>query len=321
MSLFRALPLRALQLRALRRGMRAGLMVGGIALIALLLPDSGVHPTRFTLVKVDTSQATDLGSLAKGKDVISILAIGSDARPDEETLKARGDAIHMIFLNTRTGAAADIGVPRDSWVEVPGVGSTRINAALYYGGPELMGRAVGNLVGVQPDYVFVTRFWSFVDIVKSIGPIQVDNPVPFSDEYLKPKGFRSGKITLYPYDAFAFSRIRHDLLRGDFDRSANQSRVIAAIQEKVHARRDDPGFLSKGVMSVMENLETNLSPAELWRLAHAVADVDPTKVTGCVVWGDIGNIDGASVVLPYVDDARSYGDQARNDATIEDCLH
>lgn len=236
-------------------------------------------------------------------------------------MQSRGDAIHLIFLNTRTGAAADIGIPRDSWVDVPGVGSTRINAALYYGGPQLMGQAVGDLVGVQPDFVFLTRFWSFVDMVGSIGKIEVDNPVAFADEYLKPKGFEQGKITLTPYDAFAFSRIRHELLRGDFDRSANQSRVIAAIQKKVHDHRDDPGFIGRGIESVMKNMYTDLSPAQLWQLGHAMADVDPAKVTSCVVWGSIADIGGASVVLPNVDDARSYGEQARNDATIEDCLH
>ena len=54
-------------------------------------------------------------------------------------------------------------------------------------------------------------------------------------------------------------------------------------------------------------------------ISRAVANVEPSKITSCVVLGGIGNIGGASVVLPYVEQARSYGDQARNDATIESC--
>jgi hypothetical protein len=42
-------------------------------------------------------------------------------------------------------------------------------------------------------------------------------------------------------------------------------------------------------------------------------------VTNCVVQGAIGNVGGASVVLPYTDQARRYGDDARDDATIERC--
>jgi polyisoprenyl-teichoic acid--peptidoglycan teichoic acid transferase len=47
--------------------------------------------------------------------------------------------------------------------------------------------------------------------------------------------------------------------------------------------------------------------------------VDPRKITTCVVQGGIADINGASVVLPYVDDARRYGRDARRDATIDRC--
>ena len=50
-----------------------------------------------------------------------------------------------------------------------------------------------------------------------------------------------------------------------------------------------------------------------------MAQVDPKKITGCVVQGGFANVGGASVVTPYVDQARSYGNQARKDATIERC--
>ena len=40
----------------------------------------------------------------------------------------------------------------------------------------------------------------------------------------------------------AFSRIRHNLIRGDFDRSANQQRVLRGIQAKVRAQADEPGL-------------------------------------------------------------------------------
>jgi anionic cell wall polymer biosynthesis LytR-Cps2A-Psr (LCP) family protein len=155
--------------------------------------------------------------------------------------------------------------------------------------------------------------------VRSIGGIVVRNPIAFADTYLKAKGFKKGRIFLNGYDAMAFSRIRHDLLRGDFDRSANQQRVIIGIHNKIVARADEPGFLENGVLTVLKDLHTDLPPSELFKLAEAVAQVDPRKVTHCVVQGGIGNIGGASVVLPYVEQARSYGDQARKDATIEHC--
>jgi polyisoprenyl-teichoic acid--peptidoglycan teichoic acid transferase len=285
-----------------------------LLLAALVVPDSAVKPTRMTLVKLDRATGVDID-----KNVVWILAVGSDARPGEDMTHTRGDALQLIGMNLETGAAAAIGVPRDSYVSIPGVGSDKINASLYYGGPQLLGQTVGNLVGIQPDYVFVTRFKFFQALITSIGGVDVDNPIAFDDTYLKPQGFAQGKIHLNGYDAMAFSRIRHNLTRGDFDRSANQQRVIRGIQAKVRARSAQPGFLDQGVLDVMQYLATDLSPAELFRLAHAVAQVDPGKVTTCVVQGSIGDIGGASVVLPYTDQAARLGDRARDDATLESC--
>ena len=300
--------------RALRRSGRLAVLGLVLAVAAVVVPDSTVTPAQMTLVKVHRASGVDLSP-----DVIWILAVGSDARPGEDMTHTRGDALQLIGMNTDTGAAAAIGVPRDSWVAIPGYGSNKINAALYFGGPELLGRAVGDLVGIQPDYVFVTRFQFFINMVRYLGGVTVDNPVAFSDPYLMKDGFRAGRIKLGPYETLAFSRIRHNLLRGDFDRSANQQRVLRGIQAGVRAHADEPGFIEGGVLKVMKNLYTDLPPGELFQLAHAMAQVEPSRITTCVVQGGIGNIGGASVVLPYVDQARQLGDEARRDATLEHC--
>ena len=289
-----------------------------LAVAAVVVPDSAVKPTQMELVKINRATGVDYPS-AHDKDIVWILAVGSDARPGEDMTRVRGDALQLVGMNTETGAATAIGIPRDSWVSIPGHGSEKINAALYFGGPDLLGQAVGNLVGIRPDYVFVSRFPFFIQMVKDIGGIEVSNPRAFSDQYLKPSGFDAGRIHLGGYDAMAFARIRHNLARGDFDRSANQQRVLRGIQARVRARAAVPGFLERGVMTVLAHLRTDLSPAELFRLAHAMAQVDPAKITGCVVQGSIGNVGGASVVLPFTAQARRYGDDARKDARIGRC--
>ncbi|MBB6629187.1 LCP family protein [Nocardioides sp. KIGAM211] len=296
------------------RLLRWAALAAVLGLAALVVPASAVKPTEVALVKVHRGSGVDVSP-----DVVWILAVGSDARPGENMTRTRGDALQLIGMNTRTGAAAAIGVPRDSYVSIPGHGYDKINAALYFGGPDLLGQAVGNLVGIQPDYVFVSRFPFFIDMVRSIGGIEVRNPVAFADTYLKPKGFRAGRIHLSGYDAMAFARTRHDLIRGDFDRSANQQRVLRGIQAKVRARADRPGFIERGVMNVMEHLYTDLPPAELFRLAQAMAQVEPAKITTCVVQGSIGEAGGASIVRPFTSQARMLGNEARKDATLEHC--
>jgi len=286
-----------------------------LGVVALTVPDSAVKPTEMTLVKVDNAQAT-----AIGPDVISILAVGSDARPGEDMTHSRGDALQLVTINTRTHAASIIGVPRDSWVDIPGHGNDKINSSLYFGGPKLLGQTVGNLIGVQPKYVFVTRFQYLTQMVHWLGGVDITNPTAFSDSSLKPKGFRAGRIHLSGYDAVAYSRIRHSLPRGDFDRSAHQEIVLKAIQAKVRANADRPGFIEHGVLDAMSHMYTNLPPGELFRLAQVMAQVDPGKVRSCVVQGGIGTSSGgASIVLPYVDQARDMGNQIRKDGTLSHC--
>ena len=133
----------------------------------------------------------------------------------------------------------------------------KINAALYFGGPKGMAGAMANLTGIEPDYVMVTRFPFFENMVDDIGGIEVRNPRRFHDPYLKKEGFKQGRIHLGGYDAMAFSRIRKSLAGGDFDRSANQQRTLRGIHARIRAQADRPGFIERGVMTVIENMATN----------------------------------------------------------------
>lgn len=300
---------------------RATKLVRGVALVAVLavtafvVPTSAVQPTEVSLVKIRHAQGVATG----GEDVVWILGVGSDARPGQAMTRARGDALQMVGINTRTGAATAIGVPRDSWVAIPGHGREKINSALYFAGPRGMAGAMHNLVGIEPDYVVVTRFPFFEDMVDDIGGITVTNPRRFTDPNLKKEGFARGRIRLGGYDAMAFSRIRYNLPGGDFDRSANQQRTLRGIHARIRAQADVPGFIERGVMTVMAHTDTNASPAELFEIAQAIAQVDPRRITTCVVRGRIGFVGAASVVFPDVAQARRLGREARQDAALRRC--
>src|SRR5690606_35104356 len=102
------------------------------------------------------------------------------------------------------------------------------------------------------------------------------------------------------YDAMAYSRIRKGLSDGDFGRSANQQRVMRGIHAKILEKQREPGFMERGVGAVLKHTSTDASPAELFRLAQAVAQVRPKSVTTCVIKGSIGQAGAASVVFPDV---------------------
>lgn len=298
----------------LARSMRHGVLALVLAAAAFAVPTSSVEPTDVELVRIKRA-----GGVSVGPDVIWILAVGSDARPGQDMLRSRGDALQLVGINTRTDAATAIGVPRDSWVSIPGHGMQKINAALYFGGPQAMAGAMANLTGITADYVMVTRFPFFEDMVDDIGGIEVHNPRRFYDPYLKKEGFKAGRIHLGGYDAMAFSRIRKSLPGGDFDRSANQQRTLRGIHARIRSQADRPGFIERGVMTVLKHMSTNLGPAELYELAQAVAQVEPAKITTCVLRGRIGATAGQSVVFPDVAQARRLGSAARHDATLKGC--
>ena len=91
---------------------------------------------------------------------IFVLIIGNDARSGNPD-RSRADAIHLAGINTKTMKGGVLNFPRDSWINIPGSGTGRINEALYRGGPELVVRAVESLTGIRIDYWLMTGFVGF----------------------------------------------------------------------------------------------------------------------------------------------------------------
>ena len=282
-----------------------------LAIAALVMPPASERYTDAHLVKVQTAQAVD-----HPRNVVWVLCLGSDARPGQRLTGTRADAIQLVGLNLKTGAGTMIGIPRDSYVDIRGHGRNKINASMFFGGPQLMADSVGRLVGVRPDYVFTTGFLGFRGMVRAIGGVTVHSKFSFSDP-IRPRGYHRGVNKLNPFQALIFGRVRHPLPRGDFDRSANQQELLRSILRKVRAHQQQPGFMERGVLASVKNMNTDLAPSELYRLAQAVTAIKPGKLKGCVVQGPTGNAGGASVVFASVAQARRIGNDARQDATLD----
>ena len=101
--------------------------------------------------------------------------VGSDARPGQNPLASRADSIHAIFLHPRKQRAVVVGIPRDSFVSIPGLGTTKINAAMSSGGPRMV-QTIEQNFGARIDYWAVTSFWGITRMVETIGGLQVRVP-------------------------------------------------------------------------------------------------------------------------------------------------
>ena len=291
---------------------RLGRWVVLLTAVALVIPTPAVQPASISLTTVETARAVDWGD-----DVLWVLVLGSDARSGTPVTSGRTDAIQLVGFNWRRRSAVSIGIPRDSWVELPGLGFERINAALSEGGTEIAARAVADLVGITPDLVLVTGFAGFVDMIEAVGPIQVESPVAFPDN-VHDLVVRRGANRFDAGEALSFARIRRGLVGDDLARSANHQRLMLGVLDQLRAHEDRAGFMEAATLAAIGGLETDLSPVELYRFAQAVTGIDPSRTRACVIGGEPFTSEaGASVLLPDTDQATALGDDAEDDAILQ----
>jgi LCP family protein required for cell wall assembly len=274
-----------------------GGLVGWIAAGALLAEPPARAQTPSPMQLGHAGQASYLPGF-DGKRPIFVLAIGSDARPGvcEPVEKCLADSIHLIGVNPRKQGASILGLPRDSYVDVPGVGTRKINDSLFYGGPELVVQTVEELVGVEIDYYLLTSFHGLRRMVNGVGGIEVEIPYAMNDA-ASGAVFAAGPQMLDGRQALAFARNRKDTPNGDFSRSENQGRLILGALERFRKDvRRDPLSLFTWLTSGLRNIQTELSAGEVFDLALAALTIEPNRVVNRVTPGGIGFAGEASVV-------------------------
>ncbi len=245
-----------------------------------------------------------------GSDPLFILAIGSDARPRKPVDGALADSLHIIGVNRRTGDASILGIPRDSYVPIPGAATQKINASLFHGGPNLVVETVERLTSIEIDAYLLTGFEDFRRMVSEIGGIEITISEGMSDFY-SGAHFQAGPARLDGPKALAFSRNRHDVRGGDIGRSLNQGRLmIAALRELREDVRKDPLALFRWLLVGAKYLDTDLSFLEMLELLTAALTTD--KVKNRVATGGGGFVGGASVIRLGASAQAMFRDLARD---------
>jgi LCP family protein required for cell wall assembly len=262
-----------------------------VALVATLVPVLGTDsPEAAPLVfgRVHAEYQPNTGK-------IFILVIGSDARHGNPNLRA--DAIHIVGIDTKTMRGGILNFPRDSYVNIPGHGSAKINEALYRGGPQLLARTLEAETGIRLDYWVLVGFEGFQDILASVGPIPIRLARPVYDPGGSGARLKAGKQRLTHWRALAYVRTRKAFAGGDFTRTTNQGRFLLAMLRKL---RDDvdrnPATLLRWMAATRKYARLNVSPQELYRLAVLASQVSPKRVDNVTIPGSTGSVGAASVV-------------------------
>ena len=272
---------------------RIGALLALLALVCVLVPVLGREPETsaapMAIGRVHESfQPTD------GK--IFVLVIGSDARSGNPE-RSRSDAIHIVGINPKKMRAGILNFPRDSWVNVPGFGSSKINEAMYKGGPQLLAKTLENLTGIRIDYWVLTAFEGFEGIVRDLGSVEMTLS---QDVYDKGSGARlkSGTQRLTWWESLAFVRSRYAFSGGDVARTTNQGKFLLALLRKLRTQvTHDPGELLKWIAVARRHTKLDVPAGEQFRLGVLATHLKAKDVGNITIPVSVGAVGAASVVF------------------------
>jgi polyisoprenyl-teichoic acid--peptidoglycan teichoic acid transferase len=187
-----------------------------------------------------------------------VALLGSDASADGVS---RSDTI--VVAKAGGGMVA---VPRDTLVEIPGVGEDKINVAFAAGGPELTVETLENLTELPIDNYVVVHFDGVEDIVNAMGGITVEVEEPIEVGIGgRPVSIPAGTQTLDGFEALAYVRYR-GTPTADIGRIGRQQRFLQELAREATSPAKLPR-LPATTLAVWRNIETNMNPLQATRFA------------------------------------------------------
>lgn len=157
------------------------------------------------------------------QDPFSVLLLGVDEREDD---RGRSDTMVVMTVNPETQSTKMVSIPRDTYTEIIGRGTTdKINHAYAFGGIEMSMNTTENLLDIPIDYVVQVNMEGFEDIVDAVDGVDVNNTLAFDN-------FAEGDIHLNGEEALEYVRMRYEDPRGDFGRQDRQKQVIQGVIRK-----------------------------------------------------------------------------------------
>ena len=245
-----------------------------------------------SLSESEMAKITDLKmNTGLPQEWLNVLLLGTDERSLSDS--ARTDAMLICSINRNTGEVKLTSIMRDLAIEYTDIGqfngTYRINAAGYFGGPNLAMRTVNEAFGMNIQYYAMVNFFGFQKIAQRVGGIEIDiteaekdkinemivkqaryayrNGIDESDQenvYLETYGENThlnGRQTL------AYARIRK-LTGGDAMRTERQRLVLEKLLEK--AKNLDAMQLLTMAQDMIDQVKTNLPVDELFALVVKV---------------------------------------------------
>jgi LCP family protein required for cell wall assembly len=316
------------QIAATRRArQRRSLLVicGAMSVLVLLAAASAWGVTSYINDNLGRVSAGTTGTPSSGP--VNILVAGIDVRGG---MTRRQQAVlhvgHAVSDNSDVlmvaHVAADhrdvqvVSIPRDSWVNIPGHGMNKINAAFGLGGPALMVRTVEDQTGLKiNDYVEV-NFLGFVKVVDALGGVDVCLPYAVDDTY-SGLHLSAGVHHVGGIRALEFVRDRHSFALSDLTRISDQQQLLSSLlSEAISAGTLANPLKLQRLLSAVSGAVTVDRGFNVVSLADDLRGITPNEVSFATV--PLSNLNyitpgGASAVLWNTAAARRLFAQIRED--------
>ena len=265
-----------------------------------------------TIVETETETETEmeLVQVAADQNVVNIMLVGQDRRQNDSE-RQRSDSMILLTLNRSAQTLDMTSFMRDTYVEIPGWGGNRLNAAYVFGGIDLMNETFLNNFGVKIDGVAEVDFYDFVEIIDLVGGVDIelkDEEVWALNQYASDENYvaSSGIQHLNGEQTLMYCRIRN-VGNSDFERTERQRRVVQELFK--NAKSMSTIQMLNVLDKTFELLNTNLTDEDLLNLMVEVMDMGVAEFETHNIPEDAGyssqSINGMSVLVPDLEACRS----------------
>lgn len=252
--------------------LRKKIKIGVLVLLLLLVLDA------IRLMTCYHYDNTDASAMAVNDGVVNIALFGVDTRENDPDIGTRADAMMVMSVSSKTGKIKLISLMRDSYVNVPGYGMTKLGHAYSYGGPQLAIQTINEAFGTDISEYITVNFGEMAAIINSVGGVRVNvtkaerkETNKYIKEYCNENGLsykrnrikKSGEQKLNGIQAMTYGRIRKGNTGGDWMRAERQSVVLNQVFSKASS---NPITLLRFLNGLMPNVTTSLSRTDFIRL-------------------------------------------------------
>ncbi|MGN1044111.1 MAG: LCP family protein [Acutalibacteraceae bacterium] len=237
---------------------------------AMIYAYNMLHSFNYQEFEDDSSEilTDDFGdSLINDSQILNIMLIGSDSMSTGD--HGRSDSLMILSLDIKNHKIKITSLMRDIWINIPGHGYDRLNAAYAFGGAKLTIETIEKTFGLHVDRYAIVDFEGFSNIIDTLGGIDLELT---SDECIYINTYSGDKNTLKGnglkhltgLQALHHSRNRNSK-GSDYDRTSRQRNVIRAIVDKL--KNANLKQITELIPTIAPLITTNFKTSEISRLA------------------------------------------------------